>query len=207
MHRELEGYFRDTEPAVRHMFEALHEYDAVTVPPVLGKYANRRGVVTMHNDQMVEYMKDLSSSFALDFAKATLCGSIAQVAYIALKQYSENEVIDDACVALAVAQASPAAKFCVGRRVHGIPLGLLIYATRVQYNHWEEGTPKSAVPKAVFNALHQHYANDPTFDMAYVLNWPSPRPVAHHIIRHELSWMSYGDYINDMQQALRPGSV
>ena len=203
MRKELEAYFRDTEPAVRHMFEALHEYDALTVPPSLGKYADQRGVVTMSQEQVVGYMKELSSSLGLDFAKATLCGSIAQVAYVALKQYSENEVVDDACAALAVAQASSTAKFCVGRRVLGIPVGLLVYTARVQYNHWEEGTPKSPVPKAVLDALHQHYANDPTFDMAYVLEWPSPRPVAHHILRHELSWMSYGDYINDMRQALK----
>jgi len=204
MHKELEAYFVDTEPAVRHLFDALHEYDAQTAPPSLGKYADHRGVVTMSREQALGYMKELSGSLALDFAKATLCGSIAQVAYVALKQYSRNEIVDDASAPLAVAQASGAAKFCVGRRVHGIPLGLLVYAARVQYNHWEEGTPTSAVPKAVLEALYRHYANDLSFDMAYVLDWPAPRPVAHYILRHELRWISYGDYINDMRQALNP---
>lgn len=202
MRNELDSYFGDTEPAVRHMFAALQEYDAQTVPPSLGRYADQRGVVTMSRDQGLDYMKELSCSLALDFAKATLCGSIAQVAYVALKQYSRNEDVDSACAALGVLQASSATKFCVGRRIHGIPLGLLVYAARVQYNHWEEGTPTSAVPKAVLEALYRHYSNDLTFDMAYVLDWPSPRPVAHYILRHELRWMSYGSYVNDLRQAL-----
>lgn len=72
MHKELEAYFVDTEPAVRHLFAALHEYDMLTVPPTLGRHADHLGVVTMSREQALEYMKELSGSVALDFAKATL---------------------------------------------------------------------------------------------------------------------------------------
>src|SRR5689334_15977098 len=123
MPSDVDNYFADTEPAVRHLFEALHEYDALTVPPSLGKYADDRVVVIMNREQALGYMQELSGSLALDFAKATLCGSIAQVAYMALKQYSTNDTIDDDCARFNVAQGSKVAKFCVGRRVHGIPVG------------------------------------------------------------------------------------
>jgi hypothetical protein len=156
----------------------------------------------MSHDQARAYVDQLSDSLALDFAKATLCGAIAQVAYVAIKQHSQNEVVDAACARLGVTQGSPTAKFCVGRRVHGLPLGLLVYAARVQYNHWEEGTPSRAVPRAVFAALLEHYAEDTAFDMAYVLDWPAPRPVAHYVLRHELRWLSYGEYVNDLRQAI-----
>ncbi len=204
---DSDAYFADTEPAVRHMFAALSEYDALTVPPSLAAYANEDGVIRMNRDEAAGYMSDLSDSLALDFAKATLCGSVIQVANMAIEQYSHNETVDSASAGLSVSAKSRVRKFCVGRQVHGIPLGLLIYAARIQYNHRDEGVPKNPVPKAVFEALYQHYASDLTFDMAYALEWPSSRPVAHHILRHELRWMSYDDYITDMREALETSAA
>ncbi len=77
---DADTYFTETEPAVRHMFDALEEYDALTVPPSLAKYADSSGVVLLNQNDAMEYLQDLSDSHALEFAKATLCGSIAQVA-------------------------------------------------------------------------------------------------------------------------------
>ena len=199
---DADRYFAETEPATRHMFAALHEYDSVTVPPSLGAYADPSGVIRMNQAQAKEYMRNLSLSLGFEVAKATLCGSIAQVAYMAINQFSHNVVVDRECAALSVTEGSKAAKFCVGRRVHGIPLGLLVYAARVQYNHWDEGMPSNPVPKAVFDALCRHYVTDLSFDLAYVLDWPAPRPVAHYVIRHELRWMTYDDYISDMRQVV-----
>jgi hypothetical protein len=199
---DADKYFAETEPATRHMFAALQEYDSVTPPPSLGAHADPSGVIRLNRSQAEEYMRDLTLSLGLEVAKATLCGSIAQVAYMAINQFSQKVAVDPECAALSVTAGSKAAKFCLGRRVHGIPLGLLVYAARVQYNHWDEGMPSNPVPRAVFDALYRHYANDLSFDLAYVLDWPAPRPVAHYVIRHELRWMAYNDYISDMRQAL-----
>jgi hypothetical protein len=185
---DAKSYFRETEPAVRHMFAALLEYDSVTVPPSLGTYADSSGVIRLNRAQAEQYMRALTESLGLEVAKATLCGSIAQVAYMAINHFSHNAAVDPKCGVFAVTQRSKAAKCCVGRHLHGIPLGLLIYAARVQYNHWDEGMPNNPVPRAVFDALYRHYANDLSFDLAYNLDWPAPRPVAHYVVRHELRW-------------------
>lgn len=199
---ELDGYFEATRPAVEHMFAALQQYDAVTPAPSLAFHADDHGVVRFSAATAGDYMERLSHSLALEFAKATLCGSIAQVAYMALRQYSGNTDVVADCLGFGVVPGSPTARFCVGRRVHGIPLGLLIYAARVQYNHWDEGTPSNPVPRAVFDALMRHYYNDVSFDLAYALDWPSPRPVAHYIVRHELRWLAYETYLVDLKDAL-----
>lgn len=199
---EADAYFAQTEPAVRHMFAALSEYDSQAILPPLAAYTDQSGVVRMNRAEAEQYARLADRSLGLEFARATLCGSVTQVAYMAINQYSRNADIDDDCEALSVKQGSKATRFCIGRPVHGIPLGLLLYAARVQYNHWDEGKPTNPVALAVFSALYQHYANDLSFDLAYVLEWPAPRPVAHYIIRHELRWMSYADYITDMRQAL-----
>jgi hypothetical protein len=93
-------------------------------------------------------------------------------------------------------------RFAVGREVHGIPAGLLVYAGRIQYNHFEEGQPKNPVARGVFDMLLQHYYDDLTFDMAYELEWPAPRPVSHYIVRHELKWFKIAKYEADIRSML-----
>ncbi len=203
--RDVEAYFIDTEIAVQHMFSALGDYAALTVPPSLADHADEKnGGLILKIDAAKEYLHELIASHKLDFAKATLCGSIIQVAYKAIDQYSENEAIPPECAALHVSPATTAVKFSVGRHIHGIPLGLLVYAARIQYNHWDEGTPTNRVAMAVFHKLKSHYLSDCMFDMAYEIDWPEPHPVSHHVLLHELCWMTYEEYFQDMQEALEP---
>jgi len=204
--RSVEAYIKDTEIAVQHFFFALQDYAALTVPPSLADHADeiKDGGLIFNNDTAKVYFQELVGSHRLDFAKATLCGSILQVAYKAIDQYSENEDIDSECSALHVSPATTAVKFCVGRHINGIPLGLLVYAARIQYNHWDEGTPTNRVAKAVFHKLKFHYLSDCMFDMAYEIDWPEPHPVSHHVLLHELCWMTYEDYFQDMQEVLEP---
>lgn len=118
--------------------------------------------------------------------------------------YSRNQDVDNECgAALGVKPNTPTAKFCIGRRFHGIPVGLLVYAARVQYNHWDEGKLNKPVAEAIFDRLRRHYHNEPTFDMAYVWNFPQAKPVSHYILRYELRWMSYDGYLRDMREALK----
>jgi hypothetical protein len=105
-----------------------------------------------------------------------------------------------------VKPASKIASFCVGRLVKNIPIGLLIYAGRTQYNHWEEGELVNTVARQVFVDLVASYKNDHDFDLGYVLDYPAPRPVAHYIIRLELGWRAYTEYVNDMNELLIPDS-
>ncbi|MEQ8831969.1 MAG: hypothetical protein RLW87_19345 [Alphaproteobacteria bacterium] len=188
------------EPAVQAQFETLDWYHALTTPPPL--VTDDTGLVqwTEENRKWFERINEIGN---LDHAKAMLCGGIAQIAYIAIKEYSLNKSLckNDA-KDFSISPRALAVKFCIGRRVHGIPLGLLVYAARIQYNHWEEGTPTNPVAKAVFRKLYDHYRENPMFDLAYMLDWPIHRPVTHHMLQSEMGWRSYDNYLKDIRETL-----
>ena len=195
-------YLYETEPAVKGLFDMLAYYDHLTPPPSLAPFLDEHGVVLLNRSQAEAYLREHSISLALDFSKATLAGSILQVANKALDEYSSNNTSSSYAASIGISSASPLIRFAVGRKVHGIPAGLLVYAGRIQYNHYEEGRPKNKVARAVFDALLKHYYNDMSFDMVYELEWPAPRPVSHYIVRHELRWFTYDDYVSEMRSML-----
>jgi len=195
-------YLAETNAAVQGLFGLLAYYDHLTPRSSLAQFVDERGVVLLNHAQAEAYMRAYADSLALDFSKAMLAGSILQVAHKALEEFSTNSTVPPSAAALGVSATSPHVRFSVGREVHGIPTGLLIYAGRIQYNHYEEGRPKNRIACTVFEALLNHYYSDMTFDMAYQLEWPAPRPVSHYIGRHELKWFSSADYLMDMRAML-----
>ena len=194
-------YLKQTEPAVQHMFLALDLYRGLTLRPSLEKYRQDDGGIQMTRDEAIKFLRDESNAMGLDIAKATLSGAIIQVAYSGIKQYSTNKKVSKSCRQLGI-PIKGKAKFCVGREIHSLPIGLIIYAARIQYNHWEEGTPKNPTAKDVFTHLRTVHLNDPWHDLVYELNWPRSRPVTHHVLQLELEWNTYNDYLSDMKQML-----
>jgi hypothetical protein len=194
-------YLYNTEPAVRYLFDGLNSYDSMQLPSIR-QYTDKTGMIRMTKVENKVFLENYEKFFDFEFARATLAGSILQVAYNWLKQYSPGPNDSIPFSKFNVKRGKDVEKFCVGRQVHGIPIGLLIYAGRIQYNHWEEGLPKNTVAQTVFNELIMAYYNDMSFDMAYELDYPIPRPIAHYIIRLELNWRTYDDYITDMQSLL-----
>ncbi len=195
------AYLQATAPAVRHLFDGLNSFEADQLPSI-AQYIDDSGLVRMSKAEVDQFTQVYADFFALEFARATLAGSILQVAYVGLKRHSTNQAVTQACSSLGVSQASPLARLCVGREVHGIPIGLLIYAGRIQYNHWEDGEPSNPVAQSVMRQLYSAYSSDLTFDMAYDLEYPEPRPVSHYILRLELKWRHYEDYLRDMSPML-----
>ncbi len=195
------GYLETTEPAVKHFFDGLNEYYAMK-PPSIAQYVDKSGLVRMSKSESESFVQKHEDFFVLEYARAILAGSILQVANTAIKMYSPGGQLTEQCKSLGVSEGSPLAKMCVGREVHNIPIGLLIYAGRIQYNHWEEGEPANNVAKNVFRHLISDYYDDVSFDMAYELDYPQTRPVSHYIVRLELNWKSFDDYSKDMKSIL-----
>jgi hypothetical protein len=133
------------------------------------------------------------------FAMSTLCSSLLQIAAMAIQKYSTNSDVPDN-FAEVIKTASKPAKFCVGRLKRGIPIGLIIYAGRNQFNHLDED--KLREPNTtIFEKLSQiedlsnkgaHY-KDPAFD----LNNALLASYASNIIII-LGWHSYEDYSKDI---------
>ena len=196
----LEEYFIRTEQAVRPQFDLLHNFNEETRPPPL--ITDESGRVIDPHGELAEYVERVQENKAHHFAKSIVCGTILQVAYVAIKQYSQNRIDAGECREFSVTPPSNAAKFCIGPSVQGIPMGLLVFAARNQFNHWEDGTPTNPVTKAVFDKLHQHYMTDPMSDLVYALNWPWFRPVTHFVVWDELQWRSYEIYVDSIRGML-----
>lgn len=137
-----------------------------------------------------------AESFALD----TLCGSILQVANKALELYGSNTTIPSG---LPATLRPHHAKFCVGRVIRTVPLGLVIYAARNQHTHFNDDALRE--PSAsVFHLLAtaHGYGRDqqivaPTFDLN------SQRLVSFASnVTALISWRSYQQYFADMRSML-----
>lgn len=197
-----EGYLDQSEKAMQHLFEGLNEYDSIRLPSIIN-YVDETGLVKMTKEENEAFLQVYEEHFDLEFARASLAGSMLQVAYIGIKRHSPATSISQVCSNLNVKPGTTAAKFCLGKEIKGIPAGLLIYAGRIQYNHWEEGEPSNPVVRDVFRELVHAYSANQHFDMAYVLDYPGPRPVSHYIVRLELGWMTYDDYLANMKELLQ----
>src|SRR3990170_1309756 len=145
----LHPFLADTEPAVQHMFLGLAGYYSARLPSIL-QYRDEAGVIRMTKEQNQEFLIAYEAHFALETARAALAGSILHIAYSALKQHPSGTTVMPQFTDLGVKGVNPPPIFCVGRLVRNIPIGLLIYAGRVQYNHWEEGEPNNPVARQVF---------------------------------------------------------
>ena len=198
---KAEDYLQQTEPAVQYLFDGLEAYDSMR-PPSIADFLDENGVVRMTKAENEAFLRAHEGFFALEFARASLAGSILQIAYMGLKKHSQVRGVSAQCSSLGVTKGAPAKKFCLGRDVKGIPIGLMIYAGRVQYNHWEAGEPRNKVAQRVFRELVMAYYDNQHFDMAYVLDFAGPRPVSHYIIRLELGWHTYDNYLIDMSAML-----
>ena len=140
-----ETYLEETREAVEGLFGLLAYYDQLTPPPSLAPFLDEHGVVVLNRSQTEDYMRAYEESLAFEFSKATLAGSIIQVAHKALSEFSTNSIVSPSAMRLGVSGSSHQVRFSVGREVHGIPAGLLVYAGRIQYNHYEEGRPKNPI--------------------------------------------------------------
>jgi len=197
----LHPYIKATEPAVQHLFSGLAAYYSGHLPSIL-QYRGHDGIIRMAKEENEAFIKAYEAHFDLEFARAALSGSILQIAYTGIKKYGQSRTVSPRCLELNVKASTPGAVFCVGRPVRNIPLGLLIYAGRIQYNHWEEGEPSNPIAQQVFRELAASYSDDQDFDLGYVLDYPASRPVSHYIVRLELGWLSYQQYIEDMTTIL-----
>lgn len=199
-------YFVRTKSAVQHLFDDVDAYLQILRngrPPVLvGSYrsnADRDEALKLWmNENSVEIAKGLCAERAFiaeKYALATLCGAILQIASMAIRLYSKHDQIP---ADLSGIVKTSYAAYCVGRRVRNVPLGLIIYAGRNQYNHIDDGELRE--PSAtVFEWLatkHEYGTGirDPAFDLKAGLIWNYASNITSLI-----GWRSFNAYECDMR--------
>lgn len=169
----LNDYLGKTEHATKHLYAGLdscREFYA---------QAQKHWNITQLNEPLTserkaaldQYLQLAGKYFALKFSEAMFAGGILQMAYTAIRLYSRNSLVPKNCVTI-VGTKKSVLPFCIGREQYGLPIGLIIYAGRNQFSHWDDENPHE-ITQQVFNALSEAFLNNPLSDLAFSLANPT----------------------------------
>lgn len=153
------------------------------------------------NEDTIQRSLEAQRTFSAEkYALATLCGAVLQVASTAIRTYSTNTEVPEAFSDI-VSTPSVAARHCIGRDIRGVPIGLIIYAGRNQYNHVDDGQLR-APNETIFEKLATGHTygigiRDPAFDLQNGLVW---NYVSN--ITSIMGWRGYEKYEKDMRTLL-----
>jgi hypothetical protein len=178
-------YFQRTEHAVRHAYAGIEVcwsiYEA-TQQKLWGR----------------ELGYELGKA---QFSTAIFAGSILQVAYTAIRAFSQNSSVPANCATLVERPNNTVVKFCIGKERNTVPIGLIIYAGRHQYAHWgEEEEPTNPVVVKVFDALTIAFLKNSWSDLAFDVGNPTIPVYSGEILLTALKWSSYDKYLGDMKE-------
>jgi len=201
-----------TESAVRILFSGIDSYLSilreatgiifVSSEPYGPKQDAEFEAWQLENAERLAAARAAEREFmAESFALGTLCGSVLQVAEKALELFGSNTAVPPGLPSTLKVQH---AKFCVGRAVRTVPLGLIIYAARNQHTHFNDDAlrePSSSVFRLLATAHGYGKGQlivDPAFDLnnlgllSFVSNFTSL-----------IGWRSYEQYASDMRSMLK----
>ena len=152
-----------------------------------------------NRDRIAENINRQNKFVDESLAMSTLCGAILQIAAMAIQKFSNNIEVCQPFDSV-ISSNSKAARFCIGRKVRGVPIALIIYAGRNQYNHMDENK-LNELNKFIFSQLAKiqsfndknKFYIDPAFDLANadIMNYSSN-------ITAVLDWKDYSIYKQDL---------
>lgn len=200
-------YLSKTETAAKVLFAGVNDYrnmltEAAKATTFSSSYSDYNDLETQyakwreHNAEKIARAEFLYNHyFAEVFSQATLCGSILQIASKAIEKYSTMDSIP-ADVEAAVGAHDRIKRFCIGRQVRTMPIGLIIYAGRNQHMHFE-GKLQSPSQR-IFNRIATAWdpagqLKEPAFDPEN----PMLESLAHNIVGL-LDWQTYEDFVRDL---------
>lgn len=143
-----EDYLNQTEKAVLQLFESLKYYQSLLdniEPQVLASESEITEEAIRQweqdsRDAIGRYREAERTYFGQVFSYQTICGCILQIAARGISVYSTQLSIPASCRSFITHLDRKVIPFCIGREVRGLPIGLIIYAGRNQYNHWDVPT-------------------------------------------------------------------
>ena len=198
-----------TKHAVIQLFDSLNYYSKLIEESMPPDFYGSMDIDASHDDiaeafnkywkensefrDKQDYANKMGDEYlATVFAHATICGSILQVAHMAISKFS---TYDGECLVL----TEKYKRFGIGREVNNIPLGLVIYAGRNQYNHWDENAKLKTKEIFDFIATKNGALNykDPCFDLEH-----EKLKIYSHNILGLIGWKIYEDYEKDILDML-----
>ena len=143
----------------------------------------------------------LQKFFELQFSEAMFAGFILQTAHMAISLYSPCKAVPESCYTFVRPENTRTARFCIGKDRYGVPTGLIVYAGRNQYAHWDE-EEHHPTNERVFEALNSAFADNMFADLAFELSNPSINIFASEVLLTALGWRSYEIYLTEMHELL-----
>ncbi|MBE0482211.1 MAG: hypothetical protein IBX52_01810 [Bacterioplanes sp.] len=209
-----EEYIQRTESAVRKLFEGIDEYTSILrrhrLPGFSSEYGDDAAFQSkyeawlLENESAIQKRLEAERQYLSEtFAQGTLCGALLQVAAKAIECYSENEAIPEGWCEF-IRPNNKSARFCIGRKIRGVPLGLVIYAARNQHTHFEDSELREPNCE-VFRRLAENHGLkseepfvDPAFDLANrgLVSYASNCTAL-------MEWRNYSSYEADIRALLQ----
>ncbi|AKR42214.1 hypothetical protein ACJ67_01295 [Methylophilus sp. TWE2] len=203
-------YLDKTESAVKNIFDGIEYYKKILAPIkgaiYVGGGANKQEAEKNFNQWAEKNQDALNASieaqkkfFEESFAMATLCGAVLQIAAKAIECFSALDHVPENLLPI-IGDSKAIRKFCIGREVKGLPIGLIIYAGRNQHTHYNDAK-LSAANTAIFSKLAEVPGHPDIADPALDLRRPNILSLADNIT-FILGWRTYRDYRMDMESLL-----
>ncbi|MBQ4831487.1 hypothetical protein J8L84_19575 [Alteromonas sp. MMG017] len=205
----IEEYLKSTESATKKLFEGIEDYLSILYevkkPVFSGDYTDEDDfqakliVWAEENEEQIQAKLDSQNRYINEIiAQSTLCGAILQIAAMGIKKYSRNKVIPDSCKG--IVKIEFARKYCIGRIVNGLPIGLVIYAGRNQSNHLDDGKlrdPSQSIFDIIATIGPSKLVREPYKDPCFDTSNPTLDNYASNITGL-LQWRDYDQYKKDM---------
>jgi len=207
-------YVKEITHAAKQLFEGLsyyHKYlTAIETPIFTTMYDDEAEFERKYKEwakknrkKLKEYDKNLQKYFGYAISKAALCGAILQIAFTGMKLHARpRKKVPASCKAIFKGKEnSEAKKYCIGRMVHDIPMGLIIYAARNQYSHMDDKV-YNPVTTNVFEHLTTFgtggkYRN-PQFDLQV-----RKKEIYADNVLAILEWDNLETFLKDMKEMLK----
>ncbi|MFC2019834.1 hypothetical protein ACFLU4_07830 [Chloroflexota bacterium] len=191
-------YFIQTEHAVRHLYAGITSCWAYYKEALKHWDISKGHPKTPEDKAALNRFLELSRKhFDLKFSEGVFAGSILQIAAMGIRYFSRNESIPESCKRIVFAKDKTAIQFCIGKELYGLPIGLIIYAARNQYNHWDDEDPYK-ITTNVFNMLASCFREDVFNDLAFSLGNPGITVYANEVLFTALGWGTYEKYLSEM---------
>lgn len=206
-----DDYLNQTEKAIRQLFDSLRYYQGLLdrIEPQVFVTETEATVEEIRqweeeNREAMDRCRNAERDyFGQVFSNQTICGSILQIAARGISIYSNHTTIPTSCSSFITPSHGKVIPFCVGREVRSLPIGLIIYAGRNQYAHWDDQSLSSTNTK-IFDIMSREHGYgshliDPSFDLTN-----QQLKIYSHNILAILGWRMYEDYISDMKDMICP---
>jgi len=202
-------YLEKTKSAAQSLLAGIDSYFDVLrgapSPVLVGSYTSEatREAWMRNNHASIAASLAAQRAFVSEaFAMANLSGALLQIAAFGIRSYSTNQDVPQPLAYLNLSAQQRA--FCVGRTVRGVPLGLIVYAARNQYNHMDDDTLREP-SSAIFERLatgHGIESEEPIRDPAYDLPNPRRPMCLANNVTALIDWRNYESYEADMKRML-----